>query len=429
VARSRPRRALPPMLAVRVARVVVLATVTVALAVGLAVAVLPLEDAQAGSSRYSSAAPEVTTQAAASVRGSDFNTRIKRWFDWTHHRFRRPRHVPSATPSPTPAPTSTYTESPAPQPTVSQSQTTKPAVTQSPSPNPTTKPTTPKPTLSASETLSPSPTATASTAGTTTPSPQPGGWPDESNTGVAGCPPLTRVDGPEVTLRQDGMVYENKEVHGAVIRILAHNVTIRCVKIVGIGWYGIDNTDRPSPSNTYTDVVVDRVDVDCQNKGFVVGLLLQAATISRANVHHCDHMMNVGGDNVIIKDSYCHDLTKLPGKDVHADCIQSMGGNVNLTIQHNALWSWDTSDILLGQEYGDARNVVVDNNRLMSDPDQSPPPAYLLYVSGTNTKITNNRFSRRYTYGPCTLNTAASNITWSNNVWDDDGSQIPFSKC
>lgn len=230
-------------------------------------------------------------------------------------------------------------------------------------------------------------------------------------------------------LRDDGMIYENKEVHEAVIRVLAHNVTIRCVKIIGIGYFGIDNTERPSPPDTATDVVVDRVEIDCQDKGYVVGMLLRGATITRANVHHCDHMLNAGGDNVIIKDSFCHDLSKVSGKDIHADCIQSLGGNTNLTIAHNSLWSWDTSDILLGQEYGEARNVVIDGNRLMSDPDQEPAPAYLLYISGTNTKVTNNRFTRRFTYGPCTLNTAAAHVTWSGNVWDDDGTLLELSDC
>ncbi len=98
-----------------------------------------------------------------------------------------------------------------------------------------------------------------------------------------------------------------------------------------------------------------------------------------------------------------------------------------MLIEHNSLWSRDTSDILIGQEYGEARNVTINNNRLMSI--GTPPPAYLLYVSGINTKVTNNRFTRRYSYGPCTLNTSASNVTWQGNVWDDDGPALSLDKC
>ena len=253
------------------------------------------------------------------------------------------------------------------------------------------------------------------------------GWPDESNTGVQGCPALTPMNGPEIVIDEDGTVFENKEITDAVIRVLAHKVTIRCVKIIGTGFYGIDNTDTPEVANSATDVTVEKVEIDCQNRG--VGLLLRDASIRQADVRNCDNMITVGGSNVTVEDSFCHDLSKVEGKDIHADCIQNLGGNNNLIIRRNALWAWDTSAVLLGKENGEASDVVVDGNRLMSDPDQSPPPAFLIYMSGTNTKVTNNRFTRRYTYGPCTLITAAENITWTGNVWDDDGAPVSLSDC
>ena len=248
-------------------------------------------------------------------------------------------------------------------------------------------------------------------------------WPDATNTGVAGCPALQQVstvsDGYQVNLNQDGMVYENKEImNETVLRVRANNVTIRCVKMHGIGWYGIDNTEI----STVTGTVVDKVEVDCQDKGFVVGLLLHDVIVTRVNVHHCDHMMNSGGDNVSISDSYCHDLTDLPG--VHADCFQNLSGNTNVQILHNSFWGWDTSDVLLGQEYGEASNIVVDGNRFLSDPNKTPP-AYLLYNSGTNTIVRNNFFTTRYTYGHCTDNKApGSTLTWTNNRWWENNAVI-----
>jgi hypothetical protein len=227
-----------------------------------------------------------------------------------------------------------------------------------------------------------------------------------------------------MSITQDGAVLENTEfLNPMYLSIHAHNVTVRCVKWNGTGYFGMDNKFgdiAPSP----TDVIVDQVDITCKDQGQVIGILLQGATVTRSNVHNCDHMMNAAGDNVIIRDNYCHDLTSLAV--VHADCIQELGGLTNLTIDHNSLWSRDTSDILLGQEYGDASNVRITNNRLMSIGD--PPPAYLLYISGTNTVVDGNRFTRRYGYGPCTLNTG-NPVTWTNNVWDDDGSPIPLSAC
>jgi Domain of unknown function (DUF4082)/Right handed beta helix region len=296
----------------------------------------------------------------------------------------------------------------------------------------------PRPTATTTTTASPRPTAPTSTstdAPTPWPATSPGasstatssaasGWPDASNTGVVGCPPLEKVNnGDEVSLRTNGHVYENKELmNPAVIRVLAHNVTIRCVKMNGTGWFGIDNTDLQDPAPNANDTTIDRVDISCRDSGQRIGILVKSATVTRANVHNCDHFLNAGGDNLVIRDNYCHDLTNLPV--VHADCIQTMGGNTNMLIDHNSLWSRDTSDILLGQEFGDARNVVINNNRLMSV--GTPPPAYLLYLSGTNTQITNNRFTRRYTYGACTLNTN-NPVVWSGNVWDDDGA--PLSSC
>ncbi|MDN5763581.1 MAG: DUF4082 domain-containing protein, partial [Microlunatus sp.] len=276
-------------------------------------------------------------------------------------------------------------------------------------PKPSTTTALPRPTTTA-----PRPTTIASP---TQAAPSVKGWPDASTTGVAQCPALEKVrTGGQVMLTSDGQTYENKEfLEPTVINVRAQNVTIRCVKFNGTGWYGIDNTDRPS------SVTVDRVEINCQDKGQVVGMLLRDATVSRANVHNCDHMINAGGDNLTIRDSYCHALTDKPV--VHADCIQSMGGNTNLRIEHNSLWSRDTSDILLGDEYGLAKNVVIHDNRLMSEGD--PPPAYLLYLGGTNTVVTDNRFTRRYTYGHCTdIAKPGAQTVWSGNVWDDDGSPV-----
>lgn len=277
----------------------------------------------------------------------------------------------------------------------------------------------------------PTPVTAGVEPGAASPSPTQGterlaAWPDATNTGVAGCPPLEKVEnGDQVVLQEDGAVYENKElVNEAVIRVLAHHVTIRCVKMTGTGYFGIDNSDLKDAVGP-DDTTVDRVEISCRDKGQVIGILLKHGTVSRADVHNCDHMVNAGGDQLTVRDSYCHDLTDK--EVVHADCIQTLGGATGLTIQHNSLWSRDTSDILLGQEYGDAKDVLIDGNRLMSIGD--PPPAFLLYVSGLSTTVTNNRFTRRYTYGPCTLNTAAEHITWEGNVWDDDGSELRLSDC
>lgn len=291
--------------------------------------------------------------------------------------------------------------------------------------------------MAAAQSAAPQPVPSAQAAGSQTPTPakatramptpskltasSPFRWPRARNTGVAKCPKLKKVNnGDEVRLDRNGQVYENKELmNPAVIRVVAHDVTIRCVKLHGTGWFGIDNTDLARPAPHARDLIVDRVDISCRDKGQVIGILAQSATVTRSNVHNCDHFMNAGGDNLVIRRNFCHDLTNKPV--VHADCIQTMGGNTNMLIEHNSLWSRDTSDILLGQEYGDARNVIINHNRLMSE--GTPPPAYLLYLSGTNTQVTNNRFSKRFTYGACTLNTR-NHVVWRGNVWHESGRRL-----
>ena len=252
----------------------------------------------------------------------------------------------------------------------------------------------------------------------------PAEWPDHSNTGVKGCPPLELASGPEIRITDENAVFENMEIHDAVIRVLVPNATIRCVKIVGSGYFGIDNTDAPPHVDGV--LTIDRVEIDC--KGANVGMLVRQAIVTRANVSGCGDGFRIGGNNVTIEDSFCHSMFD-GNKDVHSDCIQNTGGNASVVIRHNSLWGWDTSNILLGLESGEARDVVIDRNRLMSDPSRRPPPAFLIYVSGSGTVVTDNRFSRRFTYGPCTIIGNAAKLAWSGNVWDDDGSPVGMDQC
>jgi hypothetical protein len=269
---------------------------------------------------------------------------------------------------------------------------------------PTTQP-------SPSQTPTQTPTSTPTQSPTSTPTAPPGDWPDAASTGVADCGTLRKVQsGGQVVLNEDGQTYQNVELTDeTIIRVRADNVTIRCVKMNGTGWFGIDNTEIQ-----VTGTTVDQVDISCLDDPQRIGVLLRNGTLSRANVHNCDHMVNAGGDNLTVKDSYCHHLTT--AEVVHADCVQTLGGADQLLIEGNAFYSRDTSDVLLGQEFGDAKNVVIDRNYFGSG--GNPDPAYLLYLSGTNTKVTNNVFTRDYTYGHCTLNTT-NPVVWEGNTWED----------
>lgn len=287
---------------------------------------------------------------------------------------------------------------------------------------------TPTPTPTPSATPTPTPSPTPSDTPTPTPSPEPpatADFPTAATTGVSSCPTLAKVNnGDEVAVTQNGAVVENVEyLNPVVMNIRATDVTVRCVKFNGTGYFGIDNTVNGfSAKNT----VVDQVDMSCQRNPQIVGLLLQDATATRLNVHDCDHMVNIAGSNVTVADSYCHDLTD--AEVVHADCIQDTGGHDKTTIRGNAFYSRDTSDVLLGQEGGDGTNYLVEGNLFSSV--GSPPPAFMLYLSGTNTTVKDNVFDLQrdngvggFTYGHCTDNTGPADYTWTGNT-DETGKTI-----
>lgn len=250
-------------------------------------------------------------------------------------------------------------------------------------------------------------------------------WPDAGNTGIAKCGPLTRVDNENEINLDEGGVLENTELlNPVVLQVRGPGVTIRCVKFTGgTGYFGVDNTHYGPTGNT-DSVLIDQVEIDCKDGGQLTGLLVHSATVSRVNIGHCEDGVKIGGNDVVVRDSYCHDLTNIA--IAHSDCIQSYGDNQGLLVQHNSLWSRDTSDVLMGQEGGDSAGVVIRNNQFMSVGD--PPPAFLLYVSGTNTIVANNQFSRRFSFGACTVTTKHP-VTWTANTWEDDGSPIEIADC
>lgn len=272
---------------------------------------------------------------------------------------------------------------------------------------------------------SPSPSPSATSAPKPSSPPATGSFPSAATTGVAGCPTLKKVsNGDEVAVTQNGTVIENVEyLNPVVMNIRASDVTVRCVKFNGTGYFGIDNTVNGFSAKR---TVIDQVDLSCQKKPQIVGMLLQDATATRIDAHDCDHMINVAGDRVAIADSYCHDLTD--AEVVHADCIQDTGGHDGTTIRGNAFYSRDTSDVLLGQEGGDSTHTLIEDNLFSSV--GTPAPAYLLYLSGKSTTVRDNVFVLKrtggaggFTYGFCTDNTGSYDYTWTGNK-DETGKAL-----
>jgi hypothetical protein len=255
-------------------------------------------------------------------------------------------------------------------------------------------------------------------------------YPDSTNTGVAGCPALSTVNG-SIRTTTDGQIIENKIINGDIV-VSNNNVTIRCVKInVQPGTiYAINSSD--GNGTLMSHVEINGNDVDGPNT-MVQG---SGYTAEYMDIHSTEDAWHVGWDTTI-RDSYCHDM--LYTGNQHADCIQATGyGGAsysppvsNIVISHNTLRPWEgntgpqhaNSAIILKTDFGEISNVQITNNRMDNG-------TYTIYSrignctgchAPTSVTVTNNRFGHNYEFG---LTSIEGSITWTNNVWDDTGALI-----
>ncbi|MEX0887585.1 MAG: right-handed parallel beta-helix repeat-containing protein, partial [Phycisphaeraceae bacterium] len=188
----------------------------------------------------------------------------------------------------------------------------------------------------------------------------PTGFPDETTTGIAGVGltlgDLTPSGG--MTITTDGMVIENMYITGG-LNIKANNVTVRNTYIdAGTPpagpFYGIN------ASFGYTGTLIEDVTVIGGRSKSVYGGNM---TVRRVNLSGGLDTLHVQS-NVLVEDSYLHDLFQLPGS--HNDGIQSTGGS-NVTIRGNtiqALYQQQTSAIIIQSNFSPVDNVLIENNFL-----------------------------------------------------------------
>jgi hypothetical protein len=173
-----------------------------------------------------------------------------------------------------------------------------------------------------------------------------------------------------------------------------------------------------------TGAVVQDTEIDGLGNADGVALGFDNYVARRLNVHNIGDGLRMG-ENVVIEDSYVHDLVY--GNGSHNDAIQSDGGS-NYVIRHNRIENShdQTSAILLSTNIGRISDVVVDNNLMAGG-------GYTFYA-GTdeggpagNLRATNNRFSRMFFprggyWGPVVGSQGA--VVWSGNVWADTGAAV-----
>ncbi len=237
------------------------------------------------------------------------------------------------------------------------------------------------------------------------------GFPDRSNTGPAG--PLTASG--SITVTKAGTVIEGLDVRGCVV-IDADDVVLRDSRVSGcpsagvqVKWSGVSN------------VVIERVEIDGGGIPGSIGIWGSGMIVAGANIHGTGDAIDVG-DDVLVRDTYIHDLIACRG--CHVDGIQS-SGSTNVRVTHSTiLASGVNSAIIFGADQGAIGTVGADHNLIDGG-------SYTVYAGTGGTfdsghiSFVGNRFGRSFQYGPNSfVPSPGRTVEFRGNVWDDTGDPV-----
>jgi hypothetical protein len=235
------------------------------------------------------------------------------------------------------------------------------------------------------------------------------GYPDATNTGVPAGTTLTNSG--SLTVTQDGAVIQNLNITGN-ITIHANNVTIRNTRITSGDYYPIAYYDTG-----HSGLLVEDTQIIGTSSDVTAGISFDNYTARRVDISGTADGLKAN-DNVLIEDSYVHDLAYDAAAGTHNDGVQTTGGS-NVTLRHNtfklSMSDGINSCIQMGNEGGDNLNWLVTNNLFDGggwEINASP--------AGTNRTFTNNRFTHNSAYGVGYV----GNSTWTGNYYDNDGATV-----
>jgi hypothetical protein len=282
------------------------------------------------------------------------------------------------------------------------------------------------PSASAGPSVSAGPSAAASPKPSK--KPLPNGKPSASTTGVPPGVTLKRVDGNR-TYTTAGQVIQNVDIHGYVT-VKAKNVVIRNAIIRGGAARCNAAVVNVASSGSVT---IERSEiVPSHPNACLDGIWATNATLRRLNIHGVVDGIKAN-DNVLLEDSYIHDLSwyasdpNQGGGPTHNDDVQTLGSH-HITLRRNVLLAYPKGNAAyqVTQDFGATGDLHIENNWLDGGGctlnfahNGGPTPMTGIYVVG-------NRFGRHSEFQcPILVSTLTQLSANSGNVWDDTGKPIP----
>jgi hypothetical protein len=242
------------------------------------------------------------------------------------------------------------------------------------------------------------------------------GFPDASNTGWQ--PTGVKLTTAGVNLTSDaefqintaGAVIDGKDINGCV-SIKANNVTIKRSRV---------RCDSYFPIRIYEGIrnaVIEDTEIDGMNSGATNAAIgFEYYTARRVNIHNVGDGPHMG-TNVVIEDSYVHDLANC---DIcHNDTIQSSGA-LNVVLRHNTFINdadGKNAVVRIATEQGDSHNFLVENN-LLAGGNYAVQVRSQGFGFPEGVRVINNRIVPTWRFGP--FDVVDGKIEASGNFRDDN---------
>jgi Right handed beta helix region len=229
-----------------------------------------------------------------------------------------------------------------------------------------------------------------------------------------------------LTITKAGAVVDRMDVHGC-ITVLASDVTIRRTRVRG-GPCGADHgIDIGYGKDTYHGILIEDVEVDGQDlQARGAGIGNSGFTCRRCDIHGHARGIQTGSD-VVVEDSYVHDLYGTQNSETAP--FQTNGGS-HLVLRHNTLEQNDlptasTALALMG-EFAPVADVLVEDNLFNGG-------GYCVYGGSTSTstapyphasrvRFLHNAFGHKLyrkcgSFGPVAFYESGRGNRWAGNYW------------